>query len=138
MGVSILKGCCSKSLIIETAFNFLRTIPFVIILAIITIKSAHFSLDRILLAALSAVIISGIGDTIWFTALSGLSFTQAAMLHLLVHVITAIGGIIFVSESISLLLAVSSTIILVSILMLVLGRDYYVQLQIGGKTQVRL
>ena len=133
-GVYTLKGRGSKSPIMDTAFNFLRTLPFVIILAIITIKYAHYSSEGILLAALSGGIASGIGYLIWYIALSGLSVTQAAVLQLLVPVIAAVGGIIFVSESISLRLAVSSTMILGGILMVVLGRYYYVQLQTGGKT----
>jgi len=133
-GVYTLKGRGSKSPIMDTAFNFLRTLPFVIILAIITIKYAHYSSEGILLAALSGGIASGIGYMIWYIALSGLSVTQAAVLQLLVPVIAAVGGIIFVSESISLRLAVSSTMILGGILMVVLGRYYYVQLQTGGKT----
>ena len=97
-------------------------------------KYAHYSAEGILLAALSGGIASGIGYMIWYIALSGLSVTQAAVLQLLVPVIAAFGGIIFVSESISLRLAVSSTMILGGILMVVLGRYYYVQLQTGGKT----
>ena len=133
-GVYTLKGRGSKSPIMDTAYNFLRTLPFVIILAIITMKYAHYSSEGILLAALSGGIASGIGYMIWYIALSGLSVTQAAVLQLLVPVIAAVGGIIFVSESISLRLAVSSTMILGGILMVVLGRYYYVQLQTGGKT----
>ncbi|MBT5794643.1 MAG: DMT family transporter [Nitrospina sp.] len=133
-GVYTLKGRGSKSPIMDTAYNFLRTLPFVIILAIITMKYAHYSAEGILLAALSGGIASGIGYMIWYIALSGLSVTQAAVLQLLVPVIAAFGGIIFVSESISLRLAVSSTMILGGILMVVLGRYYYVQLQTGGKT----
>ena len=133
-GVYTLKGRGSKSPIMDTAYNFLRTVPFVIILAIITMKYAHYSTEGILLAALSGGIASGIGYMIWYIALSGLSVTQAAVLQLLVPVIAAFGGIIFVSESISLRLAVSSTMILGGILMVVLGRYYYVQLQTGGKT----
>jgi len=133
-GVYTLKGRGSKSPIMDTAYNFLRTLPFVIILAIITMKYAHYSAEGILLAALSGGIASGIGYMIWYIALSGLSVTQAAVLQLLVPVIAAFGGIIFVSESISLRLAVSSAMILGGILMVVLGRYYYVQLQTGGKT----
>ncbi len=133
-GIYTLKGRGSQNPIMDTAFNFLRTMPFVIILAVITIKYAHYSSEGILLAVLSGSIASGIGYMIWYSALSGLSVTQAAVLQLLVPVIAAVGGVIFVSESISLRLTVSSAMILGGILMVVLGRYYYVQLQTGGKT----
>ena len=118
----------------DTAFNFLRTVPFVIILAIITIKYAHYSSEGILLAVLSGGITSGIGYIIWYIALSSLSVTQAAVLQLLVPVIAAVGGVIFVSESISFRLVISSIMILGGILIVVLGRYYFVQLQVDNKT----
>ena len=133
-GIYTLKGRGSKNPIMDTAFNFLRTMPFVIILAIVTFKYAHYSSEGILLAVLSGSIASGIGYMIWYSALSGLSVTQAAVLQLLVPVIAAVGGIIFVSESISFRLTVSSAMILGGILMVVLGRCYYLKLQTVGKT----
>jgi drug/metabolite transporter (DMT)-like permease len=133
-GIYTLKGRGSKNPIMDTAFNFLRTMPFVIILAIVTFKYAHYSSEGILLAVLSGSIASGIGYMIWYSALSGLSVTQAAVLQLLVPVIAAVGGIIFVSESISFRLTVSSAMILGGILMVVLGRYYYLKLQTVGKT----
>ena len=133
-GIYTLKGRGSKNPIMDTAFNFLRTMPFVIILAIVTFKYAHYSSEGILLAVLSGSIASGIGYMIWYSALSGLSVTQAAVLQLLVPVIAAVGGIIFFSESISFRLTVSSAMILGGILMVVLGRYYYLKLQTVGKT----
>jgi len=133
-GIYTLKGRGSKNPIMDTAFNFLRTMPFVIILAIVTFKYAHYSSEGILLAVLSGSIASGIGYMIWYSALSGLSVTQAAVLQLLVPVIAAVGGSIFVSESISFRLTVSSAMILGGILMVVLGRYYYLKLQTVGKT----
>ena len=134
-GIYTLKGRDSKNPMIDTAFNFLRTVPFVIILAIVSIKYAHYSTEGILLAVLSGVIASGIGYMIWYIALGGLSVTQAAVLQLLVPVIAAAGGVMFVSESISLRLVISSAMILGGILIVVLGRYYFVQLQAHKNTQ---
>jgi drug/metabolite transporter (DMT)-like permease len=127
-GIYTLKGRISMNPLMDTGYNFLRTIPFVIILVMITIKSAHFSLEGILLGVLSGGIASGIGYTLWYIALSGLSVTQAAVLQLLVPVIAAVGGIIFVSESLTIHLIISSIMVLGGILMVVLGRYYFVQL----------
>jgi drug/metabolite transporter (DMT)-like permease len=134
-GIYTLKGRDSKNPMIDTAFNFLRTVPFVIILAIVSIKYAHYSTEGILLAVLSGVVASGIGYMIWYIALGGLSVTQAAVLQLLVPVIAAAGGVMFVSESISLRLVISSAMILGGILIVVLGRYYFVQLQAHKNTQ---
>lgn len=133
-GIYTLMGRGSKNPLMDTAYNFLRTIPLVIILVIVAIKTAHYSFEGILFAALSGGIASGIGYTIWYIALGGLSTTQAAVVQLLVPVIAALGGVIFVSEIVTLRLIVSATMILGGILMVVLGRYYFVQLRLGGKT----
>ena len=133
-GIYTYKGRGSKSPLMDTAYNFLRTIPIVIILVIVTIKYANYSSEGVLLAVLSGGIASGIGYTIWYIALGGLSTMQAAVLQLLVPVIAAFGGVIFVSEAITLRLTVSATIILSGILIVVLGRYYFVQLRLDSKT----
>ena len=132
-GIYTLKGRSSDDPLMDTAYNFLRTLPLVIILAIITVKNAHYSYEGVLLAVLSGGIASGIGYTIWYIALGGLSATQAAVVQLLVPVIAAFGGIVFVSEAVTLRLIVSATMILGGILMVVLGRYYFGRLRLKSK-----
>ena len=134
-GIYTLKGRSSDDPLMDTAYNFLRTLPLVIILAIITVKNAHYSYQGVLLAVLSGGITSGIGYAIWYVALGGLSATQAAVVQLLVPVIAAFGGIIFVSEAVTLRLTVSATMILGGILMVVLGRYYFGRLRLNSKTK---
>jgi len=128
-GIYTLKGRGSKSPLMDTAYNFFRTIPLVIILIIFTIKNANFSSEGILLAIISGAIASGIGYTIWYVALSGLLVMQAAVLQLLVPVIAALGGVIYLSEVISFRITVSAIMILGGILIVILGRYYLVQLR---------
>jgi drug/metabolite transporter (DMT)-like permease len=92
------------------------------------IKTAHYSLEGILFAVLSGSLASGIGYTIWYMALRGLSATQAAVIQLSVPVIAAFGGVLFVSEMITFRLGVSTMIILGGILMVILGKIYFVKL----------
>jgi drug/metabolite transporter (DMT)-like permease len=80
-----------------------------------------------MLAVLSGAVASGLGYTIWYLALSGLSTTQAAVVQLLVPVIAAFGGVIFVSEMITLRLTISASLVLGGILLVTLGRYYFVQ-----------
>ena len=133
-GIYTLKGRSSDVPLMDTAYNFLRALPLVIILAIITVKNAHYSYEGVLLAVLSGGIASGIGYTIWYIALGGLSATQAAVVQLLVPVIAAFGGIVFVSEAATLRLTASATMILGGILMVVLGRYYFGRLHPDSKT----
>lgn len=126
-GIYTLKGRDTDSPLMDTAYNFIRTIPLVIVLAIVAVKNTHYSTEGILLAVLSGGIASGIGYTIWYIALGGLAATQAAVVQLSVPVIAALGGVIFVSEAITLRLTLSALMILGGILLVVLGHYYFVQ-----------
>ena len=133
-GIYTLKGRGSKSPLMDTAYNFLRTTPLVILLTITTVNNTNYSSEGILLAAVSGGITSGIGYTIWYIALGGLSSTQAAVLQLSVPVIAAFGGVIFVSEVITSRLTISAIMVLGGILMVVLGKYYFTQHKSGVKT----
>ena len=124
-GSYTLMGRDSREPLMDTAYNFLRTAPLVILLALITFGSAHYSFAGIFYAALSGGIASGIGYTIWYAALPGLSTVQAAVVQLLVPVIAALGGVLFVSETITPRLTISAALILGGILMVVLGKVYF-------------
>ncbi len=124
-----LKGRGSASPLRDTAYNFFRSVPFTLLLALITLlnfNSIQISSTGIVLAALSGGLTSGIGYTIWYIALGGLSDTQAAVVQLSVPMIAAFGGVVFVSEKIGLRLTLSTLLILGGILTVILGRYYFV------------
>jgi len=123
-GFYTLAGKGSESPLSDTAYNFLRTLPLVIILIVVTNQNASLSQRGILLAVLSGGIASGLGYTIWYIALGGLSSIQAAAVQLLVPVIAAIGGVLFTNEMFSLRLATSSVMILGGITAVILGKHY--------------
>jgi len=126
-GIYTLNGRGSKSPLMDTAYNFFRTTPFIILLALITIKNTNYSSEGIILALLSGGITSGIGYTIWYIALGGLSTTQAAVLQLSVPVIATLGGVIFISETITVRLIISAAMVLGGILLVTMGKYYYTQ-----------
>jgi len=115
-----LKGRNSSQPLNDTAYNFLRTSPLLLILLILSVNSGYYTSTGVLYAVLSGAIASGIGYTLWYAALSGLSATQAAVVQLLVPVIAALGGIILVSEVINQRLVISSVMILGGILLIML------------------
>jgi drug/metabolite transporter (DMT)-like permease len=131
--VYTLKGRGSVNPLADTAYNFVHTLPLVIALAALTFSNAQISSEGLLLAAISGGLTSGIGYTIWYTALGGLLPTQAAVVQLSVPVIAALGGVIILSERISLRLILSAVLILGGILTGILGR-YYLAKQRHGKT----
>ena len=132
-GIYTLKGQTSQNPLSDTTYNFLRTTPFVLILIILTFSNTHYSTMGITLAILSGAIASGIGYTIWYSALRNLSSTQAAVLQLLVPVIAALGGVVFVSEPITARLLISGALVLGGVLMVILGRKYLQQLSPKAK-----
>ena len=111
-GVYTLMGKRSTFPLADTALNFTRTLPFILILAIFTISYIQLSPKGVILAVMSGALASGVGYTIWYTALGGLSATQAAVVQLLVPVIAATGGVVFISEAITLRLFISAFMIL--------------------------
>jgi drug/metabolite transporter (DMT)-like permease len=128
-----LKGRGSVSPLSDTAHNFARTIPLVVVLIALTIQRAQLSPKGVLLATISGGLTSGIGYTVWYLALGGLTATQAAVVQLSVPVIAALGGVIFLAEQISLRLVLSAVLILGGILMVILGRHYLVSIRRNGK-----
>jgi drug/metabolite transporter (DMT)-like permease len=133
-GIYTLKGKTSTFPLCDTAFNFARTTPFILALALLAIPTIHLSAEGMMLAILSGAIASGIGYTVWYVALGGLSATEAAVVQLLVPVIAAVGGIVFVSEAITVRLLLAAVMILGGILTVVLGRWYFVQLRVAGRS----
>ena len=116
-----MQGQKSKDPLADTTYNFVRTVPLVLVVLLIAIGQVHFTLAGILLAVLSGTIASGLGYTLWYAALANLSATQAAVLQLLVPVIAAVGGIVFVSEPITIHLTISAILILTGILLVILS-----------------
>ena len=140
-GFYTLAGKGSRNPLADTTFNFMRTLPLVLILIALSFKYAAISSQGILLAVISGAITSGIGYTIWYIALGGLTAVQAAVLQLLVPVIAALGGVVFSNETITLRLILSSLMILGGILAVILGKHYALKVtanspsSIGQKTQ---
>jgi len=120
-----IKGKGSQNPLADTAHNFSRTIPLVAARALITIPYVDLSIKGVILAVLSGAVASGIGYAIWYTALGGLSAVQAGVVQLFVPAIAAAGGVVFMSEVITLRLIVSAMMILGGSLIVILGKYYF-------------
>lgn len=105
-----------------TTGNFLRAAPLSCLFSLLMMARLHLDPAGALYAVLSGVFASGIGYVIWYAALRGLSATGAASVQLSVPLLAALGGIVFLDESITLRLAVSCVAILGGIAMVVLKR----------------
>jgi drug/metabolite transporter (DMT)-like permease len=111
-GFYTLRGKGSEDPLADTAGNFLRSIPMVIVVGAISISSMHVSIRGAILAILSGAIASGIGYSVWYAALKHHTSTRAAVLQLSVPIIAAVGGLVLLSETASLRLLIAAALIL--------------------------
>jgi drug/metabolite transporter (DMT)-like permease len=121
-GIYTLTGRGSVNPLRDTTINFSYTIPYVAILAIIMLPHIQISTEGIILAVLSGALASALGYTLWYIALAGLSATEAAVVQLSVPVIASIGGVVFLSESVTMRLIISCALVLGGILTVIIGR----------------
>jgi drug/metabolite transporter (DMT)-like permease len=84
-----------------TAGNFVRSLPFALILVLISAKQLTASSEGVLLAVASGAIASGLGYAVWYTALPLLRASTAATVQLSVPVIAAAGAVLMLGESLS-------------------------------------
>src|SRR5207245_1402290 len=81
-GVYSLRGRGSADPLADTAGNFARAVPFAGALSAATFWLARGSPKGVVLAAASGALASGLGYTLWYTALRGLTATRAAIVQL--------------------------------------------------------
>ena len=122
-GVYSLRGRGAGDPMRVTAGNFLRAAPMAVALNAVLWHSSAFDSHGVWLAVAAGALTSGIGYAIWYTALPALKTTHAATVQLSVPVIAAAGGILFLSESITLRLVLASTAILGGVVLVILERQ---------------
>lgn len=136
-GFYTLAGRGSKTPLVDTTNNFLRTLPFIGLLMLLTLSNIELSNQGILLAIISGTVTSGLGYAIWYSALSGLTVKHAAIIQLSVPVIAAIGGVIFSNETINIELITSSFLVLGGVLTVIMGKQSMERLQRAYKRSIK-
>jgi len=121
-GVYSLRGRNESFALAGTTYNFVRSVPLVLVVSAFSLQDLHLTTNGVVLAILSGAITSGVGYAVWYTALQSISSMQAAMVQLSVPVLAAAGGILLLSESVSLRLIVSSLLILGGIFLAIFGK----------------
>lgn len=110
-GVYTLRGRGATDPLGETAANFGRALPFVLLTALVP-GPRHASGQGVALAITSGAVASGLGYALWYRALPGLTAARAATLQLAVPVLAALGGVAFLGEALTPRLLVSSVLVL--------------------------
>jgi len=117
-GIYSIRGRGAKAPILMTSRNFTCAVP---IIGIITIASLFFQTLDIsprgaLIAILSGAVTSGLGYVLWYRALRHLTTTTASTAQLLIPILAAFGGIVFLDEELTMRLMISSALILGGVL----------------------
>lgn len=103
-----------------TAGNFVRAAPFALLpLAAVPL---HASAPGIWLAVVSGALTSGIGYVIWYHALRNLTATRAAVVQLAVPIVAAFGGVVLLSEVVTLRLVLASVVTLGGVALAIFGK----------------
>ncbi len=121
-GVYSLRGRGAVNPIAVTTDNFVRSVPLVLGVSLVLLQMIQVSPKGALLAVASGSLASGVGYIIWYAALRGLTITRAAAVQLSVPILAALGGVIFLSEQISIRLIISSVTIIGGLVLVMLGR----------------
>jgi len=121
-GIYSLCGRGGTNPIANTASNFIRTLPFAVLLSLVMSSDAVFDSHGIGYALASGALASGLGYAVWYSVLPGLRATSAAIVQLSVPVIAALGGAVVLHEAITQQLVLSAIAILGGIALVVVGR----------------
>jgi len=122
-GIYSLRGRGAGDATRVTAGNFLRAVPIAAALSVLMLGGTTLDKAGMLYAVASGALASGLGYAIWYTALPALKATNAATVQLSVPVIAALGGVVFLGETITLRLALASMAILGGIALVILEKQ---------------
>jgi drug/metabolite transporter (DMT)-like permease len=119
-GVYSLRGKGVGDPTAVTAGNFARAIPFALLVSGLAVRQRSVDSSGVLYAIASGALASGVGYSIWYTALRTLPATTAATVQLSVPVIAAVGGILLLHEPLTVRLATAACAILGGVALVVL------------------
>ncbi|MBE2243917.1 MAG: DMT family transporter [Burkholderiaceae bacterium] len=122
-GVYSLRGRGVADPLAATAANFARATPLALLLSLVLAFDARVDASGAALAVASGALTSGLGYVIWYAALPSLSAMRAATVQLSVPPIAAFGGVLFLSETITLRLVAASLAILGGVALVLASRS---------------
>jgi drug/metabolite transporter (DMT)-like permease len=122
-GFYSLRGRSAPSPLEQTTSNFVRALPLVIIVGVLSRSHLHADPTGILLALACGALTSGLGYVLWYVAVKGLTATRAAVVQLPVPILAGAGGAIFLGEAISRRLLLSALVVLSGIALSLIARE---------------
>jgi drug/metabolite transporter (DMT)-like permease len=106
--VYTIEGRGSKAPLTDTAGNFVRLAPIALVLTIAGVAMDAPSVAGIVWAVASGAVASGLGYALWYYVLPKLAPSTPAFIQLTVPVIAAAGGVLLLSEPVTLRLIFAS------------------------------
>lgn len=122
-GVYSLRGKGAGDPTRVTGGNFLRAVLISAALSVVMLQGVSLDPAGVGYAVASGALASGMGYAVWYTALPALQATSAATVQLSVPVIAALGGIVFLGESLTLRLVLASVAILGGIALVIFEKQ---------------
>lgn len=114
-GVYSVLGKSSTNAIFNTTDNFFKASIFTLIFMFIFISEVRLDLYTFCLAITSGAITSALGYLLWYEILPKIEIITASVLQLLVPIIAIFLSILFLNESLTFELVISTIVILVGI-----------------------
>lgn len=121
-GIYTLKGQNSQAPLLDTFYNFVFTIPLILLVTLFMLPSLSASAYGIVLSIASGGIMSALGYALWYKVVKHFTFIQSGVLQLSVPIIAALAGAMMLDEGISLSVAIATTLILTGIYLTLLGK----------------
>lgn len=97
---------------LATTGNFMRAVPFAMLLALFSIPWIKLDTSGLLYALLSGALTSGLGYVLWYRVLQAMRAITAATVQLSVPMLAALGGTIWLGEAVTVHLLIASLLIL--------------------------
>ena len=111
-GIYSILGHGQNNPLSNTAVNFVLALLLIIPIALFIPDQTNTSPYGILLAIISGSITSGLGYTLWYWILPKINITSASIAQLTVPLIAALGGYLFISETLNWQFYIASFLIL--------------------------
>ena len=111
-GIYSILGHGQNNPLSNTAINFVLALLIIIPIALFIPDQTNTSPYGILLAIISGSITSGLGYTLWYWILPKINITSASIAQLSVPLIAALGGYLFISETLNWQFYIASFLIL--------------------------
>ncbi|PKO84342.1 MAG: EamA family transporter [Betaproteobacteria bacterium HGW-Betaproteobacteria-11] len=121
-GIYSLRGKGGGDPTRATAGNFLRAVPFAVVLSVIFWPQTRLDASGFLLAVASGALTSGLGYALWYAVLPALAASTAATVQLSVPVIATVGAVFWLNEAVSARLVLASLAVLGGIALVIRGR----------------